>query len=75
MNSIHLQGMRGEQPAKPVKELKVGDKLMWNYGFTSTVLELHPSKSGKSVEVVSKTDQTGYVGKRTMRADRLVAIA
>jgi len=74
MKTVHLQGI-GSKPAKAVKELHIGDKVMWNYGYTSTVLDLMPSKTGKTIVAVLKSDDSGTVGNRKLGADRLVAIA
>ena len=45
--TVKLQGIYNKQEAKAVKELKTGDVIMWNYGYTSTVVDLIPSKTGK----------------------------
>ena len=57
--TVKLQGIYNKQEAKAVKELKTGDVIMWNYGYTSTVVDLIPSK----------------IRERKMGAERLVAIA
>ena len=44
--TVKLQGIYNKQEAKAVKELKTGDVIMWNYGYTSTVVDLIPSKTG-----------------------------
>ena len=46
--TVKLQGIYNKQEAKAVKELKTGDVIMWNYGYTSTVVDLIPSKTGKT---------------------------
>lgn len=43
--TVKLQGIHNKQEAKAVKELKTGDVIMWNYGYTSTVVDLIPSKT------------------------------
>lgn len=73
--TIKLQGLYGQQKAKPVKDLKIGDVIKWNYGYTSTVLELIPTKTGKQITCILKSDQSGEVRPRRMGVDRLVAIA
>ena len=45
--TVKLQGIYNKQEAKAVKELKTGDVIMWNYGYTSTVVDLIPSKMGR----------------------------
>ena len=37
--TVKLQGIYNKQEAKAVKELKTGDVIMWNYGYTSTVVD------------------------------------
>ena len=70
-----LQGIYNKQEAKAVKELKTGDVIMWNYGYTSTVVDLIPSKTGKTITCLLKSNQDGVVRERKMGAERLVAIA
>ena len=51
------------------------DVIMWNYGYTSTVVDLIPSKTGKTITCLLKSNQDGVVRERKMGAERLVAIA
>ena len=64
-----------QQAAKAVKELKTGDVIVWNYGYTSTVVDLIPSKTGKTITCMLKSNQDGVIRERKMGAERLVAIA
>ena len=73
--TVKLQGIHGQQPAKAVKELKTGDVIVWNFGYTSTVVELIPSKTGKTITCMLKSNQDGIIRERKMNAERLVAIA
>ena len=73
-NTIKLQGIYGEQKAKPVKDLKIGDIIKWNYGYTSTVVDLVPTKTGKQITCILKSNQSREVRPRRMGAERLVAI-
>lgn len=73
MKKIHLQWV-GDVPAVEAKDLKPGMITVWNGGFTEEVLDVEPSKSGKTIKVKIKSDSSDYVGTRTMKADRLVAI-
>ena len=73
--TVKLQGIYNKQEAKTVKELKTGDVIMWNYGYTSTVVDLIPSKTGKTITCLLKSNQDGVVRERKMSAERLVAIA
>lgn len=68
MNTVKLQGVYNAQPAKAVKDLKIGDIITWNYGYKSEVVELIPSKSGKTVTVMLKSHETGKINPRKMRA-------
>ena len=70
----HLQGI-GIRPAKAAKELKKGDTVMWNYGYTSTVLLVNPSASGKTITVCLESCDYGTISERRLGADRLVALA
>ena len=74
-NEIKLQGIHGKRKAKAVKELNKGDVIMWNYGYTSEVVEVIFSKTGKTATVMLKSNTDGVVRDRKMGADRLVAIA
>ena len=74
MRYVQLQSI-GKVPGKPVKDLQRGDVIMWNFGYTSTVLDLIPSKTGKTIVAVLKESASGNIVNRKMGADRLVAIA
>lgn len=69
-----LQGIYKELPEKAVKDLKVNDIITWDYGYKSQVVDLKPSKSGKTYNVSLKSLQDGIVRIRKMKATRLVAI-
>lgn len=69
-----LQGIYKELPEKAVKDLKVNDIITWNYGYKSQVVDLKPSKSGKTYNVSLKSLQDGIVRIRKMKATRLVAV-
>lgn len=73
--TVKLQGIHGQLPAKAVKELNIGDVIVWNYGYKSTVIETIPSKTGKTIKCMLKSNQDGIIRERKMGADRLVAIA
>ena len=45
--TIKLQGIYNQQAAKAAKELKTGDVIVWNYGYTSTVVDLMTILHGK----------------------------
>lgn len=71
---MRLQGIYTEMPAKAVKDLKVNDIITWNYGYKSQVVNLTPSKSGKTYNVSLKSLQDGIIRDRNMRSTRLVAV-
>lgn len=48
---------------------------MWNYGYTSEVVEVVFSKTGKTATVMLKSSSDGIVRDRKMGANTLVAIA
>ena len=73
-NTVKLQGIHGQQPAIPTKELKVGDFVIWNYGYKSEVVEIIPSKTGKTITFMLKSLESGNVSARKMGADRLVVV-
>ena len=70
---IRLQGT-GWHDAIPVRELKIGYIIEWNFGYTSEVLNLIPTKTGKQINVIMRSNDTGNITERRMGADRLVAI-
>ena len=67
---IHLQGI-GLFAAKPAGELQVGDKMVWNYGSTSTVLSIRTK--GKSVFITERSEDGKEWPERRFLASRLVA--
>ena len=75
MATVKLQGIYGTQQAIPAAELKPGMITVWNFCYTETVKSVEPTKSGKSVKCVIISDDSGKEYMRTMRNDRLVAIA
>lgn len=71
---VHLQGI-GIRPAKAAGELRKGDTIMWNFGYTSTVLLIQASPSGKTVEVTTESCDYGTIHTRRLRSASLVAMA
>ena len=72
---MKLQGVYGEQKEKAVEDLRIGDVIMWNYGYKSEVVELIPSKTGKTITCMLRSLQDNVVRDRNMGAKRKVAIA
>ena len=73
-NTIKLQGISGQQKATATKDLKVGDVIIWNYGYKSEVVEIVPSKTGKMITFMLRSFESGNINPRKMGADRLVVI-
>jgi len=67
---IHLQGY-GEAKAKPAKEFKVGEKMLWNYGGkTMTKAILKETKCFITFQI----EEDGELYERRLKKNRLVAI-
>lgn len=73
-NTVKLQGIYGQQPGTPTKNLKIGDVIIWNYGYKSEVVEIHPSKTGKTINFILRSLESGEINPRKMGADRLVVV-
>ncbi len=63
MKKVHYQGI-GDKPAKRIKDFKVGEKMLFNFGETCTVLDKESTKSGKSTTFVLKDDKSKSIHKR-----------
>lgn len=70
----HIQSI-GEANAYKVENVKKGDILLYNYGYTSKVKSIEQTKSGKSYKVTTISSETGKEYQQTMRRGRLLAIA
>lgn len=70
-NQIWLQHV-GYKPAVKAETLKVGDVLMWNYGYTSTITKII-KVSAKSILFETKSDDSGNIHQRRLSKNRLVA--
>lgn len=73
-NTVKLQGIYGAKEGTPTKDLKVGDVLIWNYGYKSEIVEILPSKTGKTITFMMKSLESGKITPRKMGADRLVVV-
>ena len=73
-NTVKLQGIYGAQKGTPTKDLKVGDVIVWNYGYKSEVVEIIPSKTGKTITFMLRSLESGNINHRKMGADRLVVV-
>ncbi len=73
-NTIKLQGISGHQEGTETKNIKIGDVIVWNYGMKSEVVEIIPSKTGKTITFMLKSHQDGEIRSRKMGAERLVVV-
>lgn len=73
-NLIKLLGVYRHHKGTPAKELKIGDVLVWNYGETSEVVGMKPSKTGKTIVFQMKSTNDGEVRDRRMNAETLVVV-
>ena len=68
-----LQGI-GMRKAIEAKDLKPGMVVAWNYGYSSEVIGVEFSKTGKTLVATLKSNETGSISNRKMAATRLVAM-
>lgn len=73
-NTVKLQGIYGQQKGTAIKNIKVWDVIVWNYGYKSEVMELIPSKTGKTITAILKSLESGNISPRKMSAERLVVL-
>lgn len=73
MEIMHLQGI-GKMPAIKAKELKPGMITVWNFGYKEKIVDIIPTKTGKSIKCTIISMNSGGKLTRTLRVDRLVAI-
>lgn len=71
-NTTHLQGI-GRVPAKPAGELEVGDVIIYNYGYRSTVCGI--IARGKTQIIIHTASHTGGFYQSVINRSRLVGIA
>ena len=72
--TIKLQGVYGQQKATQTKNVVIGDVIIWNYGYKSEVLQIMPSKKGKTITFMLKSLEDGIVRPRKMGANRYVVL-
>lgn len=69
---VNLQGV-GLHDAIPAKQLRAGMCIVYNFGISSEVISVMPTKSGKSISVVTLADD-GKEYTRKYRYGSLVAV-
>jgi hypothetical protein len=70
--STHLQGV-GRVPAIAANDLKIGDTIRYNFGYTATVCGI--IAKGKTQLVVHTVQHNGGFYQSVMNRTRLVAVA
>jgi hypothetical protein len=70
---VHLQCVGGVA-GKKMSDLKPGDIIMWNYGYTSTVVEVKQA-TAKMWELRERDNKSGKEYARRKRPDTLIACA
>lgn len=70
--TTHLQGV-GRVPAIPANDLQVGDVIIYNFGYRSTVCGITPR--GKTQLVVHTAQLGGGFYQSVINRTRLVAVA
>lgn len=73
-NTVKLQGISGQQKGTKTKDLKIGDIIIWNFGYKSEIVEINPSKTGKTITFMLKSFESGNITPRKMGAEKLVVI-
>ena len=73
MATVQIQGI-GARPAVPAEQLRAGMIILWNYGYTSTVVSVVPSSSGKTLTLTTRNAAGKEFSRKTTRS-RLFAIA
>ena len=71
MKTIQLQSI-GKRKATEAKNIKVGDTLIWNFGYTSKVVEI--VKETAHTIVIKSLCGDGNTYERRLGKERLVAI-
>lgn len=74
MEPIKLQGI-GSRKAIKAADLAAGMTCVWNYDYTSEVVSVEFSKTGKTLTAMLKSNSDGVTRSRRMNASSMVAIA
>lgn len=65
----------GNVDAYKVENLKKGDVIMYNYGYTSKVKSVEPTPSGKSYKITTISSRSGEEYTKTYRTGTLLGIS
>ena len=72
--TINLQGIPYPVPAVRAEALRPGNTIVWNFGYTSTVVSVTPSATGKSLTLVTRDNGAGKEHTRRTTPGRLFGI-
>lgn len=67
----HIIGV-GNHPATPASELQVGDVLVWNYNYRSTIVSIQP-RGNSQLTIVERYHHNDSVYQRNVTKTRLIA--
>ena len=70
--TTHLQGI-GHVPAKTAQELRNGDTVMWNFGYTSLIVDIVPRGKTQLVAMMVE-QQSGTFTQRVMKRTTLIGM-
>lgn len=59
----------------PARDLELGQRILWDWGYEYEVVRVKLSASGKSVVLTERDLKSGQEYTRRLGADRLVALA
>jgi hypothetical protein len=71
--AIQIQSV-GRVQAKPAIEFSIGDKMVWNFGYTSEVVRVVKETKSQIIYELKSTD-SGNIHERRFGKQRLVAFA
>jgi hypothetical protein len=71
--TIQLQQI-GRVQAKPAGQFKIGDRMAWNFGHTTTVIGI-ASETKAFITYIMTNDKTASRQERKLKKTRLVAFA
>ena len=64
----------GRVPAKPATDIQVGDVLVWNFNYKSTVLAIAP-RGKTQLTIVEQYHNSNNIYQRNVTKTRLIAIS
>lgn len=58
----------------PIRDLKRGDIVLWDYGYKSKILAVTPYKAGATFIIKEQSLETGRIAHRKLKAEQYVAM-